>query len=139
MGTPGRWKIEVSKGMFLLDAEAAGMQSKLTNTEVTNTDTGDETTHHHVNPRVHRGDLDDISDDEQEDTESQALAATPPVGSVGAGQSTQEGADAHEGDEDGRAGGGDGVAGCCAGVFDSEAAQEVFEDEHAADLTLLRD
>jgi len=111
---------------------------QLTNTEVTNANTGDETTHHHVDPRLHRGDLDDVSNDEKEDTKCQTLAATPPVGCVGAGKSTQEGTDAHEGDEDGRPGCGDGIACCCTRVLDTETTEEVFEDEHATDLTLLR-
>jgi hypothetical protein len=63
---------------------------QLTNTAVTDTDTRNETSHHHVYPRFHRCDLDDIADDEKKDTKGQALAATPPVGSVRARESTQE-------------------------------------------------
>jgi len=62
--------------------------SKLTNTEVTNTKTRDETAHHHVYPGLHRGDLNDVADDEKEDTKGQALAATPPIRCVCTREST---------------------------------------------------
>lgn len=43
-----------------------------------------------MNPRVHRGDLDDVSDDEYEDTDSQVLPAAEPVRGVSATQSTHK-------------------------------------------------
>jgi hypothetical protein len=63
---------------------------ELTNTEIANTNTRNKPSHHHVYLRLHRGDMDDIADDEEEDTKGQALSATPPVGSVGARESSQQ-------------------------------------------------
>lgn len=110
--------------------------TKLTDTEITDTDTCKEATHHHVNPGFHRGDLNDVAQNEKDDTEGQTLATTPPVGSVCTGKSTQERTDGHEGDEDRGARGWEGIAFRCVLIGITESSQEVFEDEHATDLTL---
>jgi hypothetical protein len=44
------------------------------------TKTGNESTHHHMNPRVHGSDLNDVTNDEHDDTERKTLSSTEPVG-----------------------------------------------------------
>jgi hypothetical protein len=53
-----------------------------TDTEVANTKTSDEATHHHVNPASHGSDLDDVSNDEDNNTEGQTPTATEPIRSA---------------------------------------------------------
>lgn len=43
------------------------------------TETSDEPTHHHMNPRVHGSDLNDVTDDKHDDTERKTLSSTEPV------------------------------------------------------------
>jgi hypothetical protein len=45
-------------------------------------ETGNESTHHHVNPRIHGRDLDDVADDEHDDAERQGLSSTEPIRSA---------------------------------------------------------
>lgn len=105
-----------------------------TNGKVTNTQTGDETTHHHVDPGVHGGDLDDVANDEDEDTEGHGLAATPPVGSVGARQSTDERTDTHQGDEE-RLNDGNPLLVALGSL--GEAVHEILEQKHGRNLASI--
>lgn len=68
--------------------------------KVTNTQTGDETSHHHMNPRFHSCYLNNVANDENGDTHGHAVATTELVGSESAAQSTDEATDAHETDEE---------------------------------------
>ena len=74
-----------------------------------------------------------VSDDEYNDTEGQRLSAAHGVGGVGAGQSTNQATDAHEGDDD-----------TLDDTFElpvvggpslAKTALEVGEDEHTGNLT----
>jgi hypothetical protein len=90
-----------------------------------------------VYPGFHRGDLDDVANDEQQHTKGQTLATTPPVRRVRTRESAQQRANAHEGDENGGPGCGDRVAACRSRVGFAEASQEILEDKNTTDLTLL--
>jgi hypothetical protein len=63
---------DLSRGAF-------GLEHGDTNRKVTDTETSDETTHHHMNPRLHRCDLNDITNDKDGDSECHTLSSTPPI------------------------------------------------------------
>ena len=44
-----------------------------------NTETSNKSTHHHMNPRIHGSDLNDVTNDEHDDTEGKTLSSTEPV------------------------------------------------------------
>lgn len=48
-------------------------------TEVSDSETGDESTHHHMDPAVHGGDLDDVANDEDDHAKGQRPSTSPPV------------------------------------------------------------
>jgi hypothetical protein len=115
------------------------------------TETGNESTHHHVNPRVHGRDLNDVADDEHDDAERQRLSSTKPIGSAGnqhrhaqevpphslsARKSTNQGTDTHQRDEEGLDNGHKLVWLPWSRWFASrESISEVREDQHAGDLS----
>jgi hypothetical protein len=47
------------------------------------TKTSDEPTHHHMNPRVHGSNLNDVTNDEHDNTERKTLSSTEPVRCAG--------------------------------------------------------
>jgi len=108
----------------------------LTNTEDTNTDTRQEAAHHHVYPRLHCGDLNDVSKDEDDHTKGQVPSTAPPVRRVCTEESTKERANAHERDENRRSGCSDRISSCRVWVRFAEASKEVFENKNATDLAL---
>jgi hypothetical protein len=56
-----------------------GLEHRDTDRQVTDTQTSDESTHHHMNPRLHRRNLNDITNDEDSDSECHTLSSTPPI------------------------------------------------------------
>ena len=79
-------RVESSTNLFL----------KLTDTENTNSDTRKKATHHHVYPRFHSRDLNNVAKDEDDNTKAQVPPATPPVRCVSSPKSTKERANAHK-------------------------------------------
>ena len=58
-----------------------------------------------MNPGGHRGDLDDVADDEDSDTNTQTASTAKPIGSVSSKQGTGERSKRHCRDDQGRDGG----------------------------------
>ena len=103
--------------------------------KVADTQTSDEASHHDVYPGAHGGDLNDAADDEHDDAKGQALAATPPIGGVGAAQRTDEGPYAHERDDERKD---DVVEGLVSWRALAKSVDEVLENLNAGNLTLTR-
>lgn len=56
------------------------LEHRDTDREVSHSEASHKSAHHHVDPRVHCGDLNDIADNEDEDTKGQTLSSAPPIG-----------------------------------------------------------
>lgn len=67
---------------------AFGLEHGYTDGQNTNAQTSHNTANHQVDPRVHGGNLDDIANDENGNTNRQTASATKPIGSVGSSKST---------------------------------------------------
>lgn len=85
-----------------------------------------------MNPGLHGGDLDDVTNNKEEDAEAHALPPTPPVRRVGPREGAAERPDAHEGYEEGLNDRDPGKA--AVRLFRGEPALEVGKEEHGGDL-----
>jgi hypothetical protein len=92
-----------------------------------------ESTHHHVDPGRHCSNLDDIADNEDGYAKSQAASSSPPIGSIGTTESTDEGANRHQRDQKGLR---HGFEGFVSWWTLPKSTDEVLKEEHTRNLTL---
>lgn len=106
-----------------------------TNGQDTNANTSDDTTYSHVDPALHGSDLDSVSDNEDDHTNSKVFTASEKVGSVCTSKRTAKSTDRHEGDKQRR----DGWVerDLTVTLVLSEAVDKVAEQKNTGDLALF--
>ena len=104
------------------------------NRQDTDTKTCDNATNCHVYPSGHRGDLDDVANNEYGHTNGQIASTTEPISSVGTSKCADEGTDGHEGNEQGLNRGVESLLAIA--LVLSESLNEILKDEHSRNLTL---
>lgn len=85
-----------------------------------------------MHPGVHSGDLNDVANNEDEDTEGHGLATSPPIGGISSRESTDQRTNAHQGHEKRLD---DGHPFLLTGRTLGKALLEIGEQEHRRDLT----
>lgn len=138
-----------------LAGRALALEHGNTDGQVTDAQTGCEAAHHHVDPALHGGDLDNVADNEDDDTEGKTLSPTEPIRSAvnhivskeysdrvflkeglsvqRSSERTKESTDTHERDDqrlDSRV---ERIG--AIGLKRTETVLEVMEQQHARDLT----